>query len=150
MAHLDAEVRACSRAGVADLGGRGDLDRSRTARPASYSNQPDDAKLAFVSICAHYFGNRAFLEEDQLLRGAGKLAGIPGILVHGRHDLGGPLKTAWDLAMAWPGCELVVVEYSGHTGREAFTGAFWRAFDQIAGPRRPLRDGRRCRTRALR
>jgi proline iminopeptidase len=133
MAHPDAEVRA--RTAQEWLTWEDAvISMEPNGTPGSYSNQPDDAKLAFVSICAHYFGNHAFLEEDQLLRGAGKLAGIPGILVHGRHDLGGPLKTAWDLAKAWPGCELVIVEDSGHTGSEAFTRAIWRAVDQIAGP----------------
>jgi len=36
------------------------------------------------------------------------------VLVHGRLDLGSPLHSAWDLARAWPGSELVVVEGAGH------------------------------------
>jgi hypothetical protein len=39
-----------------------------------------------VRICAHFFSNGAWLEEDQLLRNASKLAGIPAVLAHGRHD----------------------------------------------------------------
>ena len=54
-----------------------------------------------------------------LISEAGKLAGIPGILVHGRNDLGGPVITAWELARAWPGAELIVIEDSGHTGSAA-------------------------------
>ena len=40
------------------------------------------------------------------------------MLIHGRHDLSCPLVTAWELARAWPGCELVIVEDAGHTGSE--------------------------------
>ena len=61
-----------------------------------------------MRICAHYFANGAWLEEGTLLRNAGRLAGIPGVLVHGRLDIGGPLDTAWQLARAWPDAELTV------------------------------------------
>ena len=51
-----------------------------------------------------------------LIGEAGKLAGIPGVIVHGRHDLGGPVGVAWELAQLWPDARLVVIEDSGHTG----------------------------------
>lgn len=44
--------------------------------------------MSFARLCAHYFSHAAWLEEDQLLRGVGRLAGIPGVLIHGRLDLG--------------------------------------------------------------
>jgi proline iminopeptidase len=86
--------------------------------PGLYSSRQDAARLALVRICSHYFAHDAFLEDGVLIREAGKLAGIPGILVHGRTDLGGPVITAWELARAWPGAELIVVDDSGHTGSE--------------------------------
>jgi proline iminopeptidase len=85
-------------------------------KPNAYSDQPPDGLLAFVRIAAHYFSHGAWLQEGQLLRDAGRLAGIPGVLLHGRLDLGSPLDTAWALARAWPDAELVVVDDSGHTG----------------------------------
>lgn len=85
-------------------------------KPNAYSDRPDTAKLAFVRICAHYFSHAAWLEEDMLLRNADRLAGIPGLLVHGRLDMGSPIGTAWELAQAWPDARLVVIEDSGHTG----------------------------------
>ncbi len=91
--------------------------------PGAYSNRPDDSKLALVRICSHYFCHDAFLEDGVLIREAGKLAGIPGVLIHGRNDLGGPLVTPWELAAAWPGVELVVLEDSGHTGSSSMTDA---------------------------
>jgi len=51
-----------------------------------------------------------------LLGGAHRLAGIPGVLLHGRRDVSGPALTAWELHRAWPGSELVVVEEEGHGG----------------------------------
>jgi proline iminopeptidase len=72
-------------------------------------------RMAFARVVTHYFRHGAWLEEGRLLRQAHLLAGMPGILIHGRLDLGGPLVTAWELARAWPGSELVVVDGSGHT-----------------------------------
>jgi proline iminopeptidase len=92
------------------------ISTEHNGRPGQYGNRPDDAKLAFVRICAHYYAHGCFLPDGALLRNAGALAGIPGIMVHGRVDLGCPVTTAWELARAWPGAELVVVEDSGHTG----------------------------------
>ncbi len=99
--------------------------------PGLYSKRPDDAKLAFVRICSHYFAHDGFLEDGVLIRDAGKLAGIPGILIHGRTDLGTPVITAWELAQAWPGAELVVVEDSGHTGNATMEQALEAAADQL-------------------
>ncbi|MGX7827050.1 prolyl aminopeptidase [Actinokineospora sp. 24-640] len=98
----------------------------------SYSNRPDVQQVTFVRICAHYFGQGAFLEEGVLLREAGKLAGIPAVLVHGRHDLGGPLRNAWQLAQAWPDAELAVIEDSGHTGGPGMTERVLTAFGDFA------------------
>ncbi|MFG3438878.1 prolyl aminopeptidase [Nonomuraea sp. NPDC047897] len=86
--------------------------------PGAYSDRPDAARLAMVRICSHYFSHAAWLEEGVLLRDAHKLAGIPGVLIHGRFDLGGPLENAWQLARAWPDARLVVVPDSGHTGSD--------------------------------
>ncbi|MCD0484345.1 prolyl aminopeptidase [Streptacidiphilus sp. ASG 303] len=96
-------------------------------RPGAYSDRPDDALTAFVRICAHYFAHDAWLEDGQLLRDAHRLAGIPAVLVHGRLDLGSPLTTAWELAKAWPGAELKVVDDSGHTGSPAMRDAIGEA-----------------------
>ncbi|WUI65767.1 prolyl aminopeptidase [Nocardia sp. NBC_00403] len=84
--------------------------------PGQYSGEPDDAMLAFVRICTHYFSNAVWLDDRQLLRDAHKLAGIPAVLIHGRLDLAGPLQAAWELANAWPDSELHVIDDSGHTG----------------------------------
>ncbi|GAA2681202.1 prolyl aminopeptidase [Nonomuraea recticatena] len=94
------------------------ISQEANGDPNAYSDQPDDAVMAMTRICAHYFSNGAWLEEDALLRDAGRLTGIPGALIHGRLDMGSPLHTAWELTRAWPDAELHVVEDSGHTGSE--------------------------------
>ena len=63
-------------------------------------------RMAFARIVTHYFHHGAWLEPGQLLRDAGRLRGIPGVLVHGRLDIGGPPRTAWELAQVWPDAEL--------------------------------------------
>ncbi|MFD8534261.1 alpha/beta hydrolase [Streptosporangium canum] len=75
----------------------------------------------------------AWLEEGVLLREAHRLAGIPGVLIHGRFDLGSPLENAWQLAQAWPDARLVVVDDSGHTGSPTMAKAVPAALDGFAG-----------------
>jgi proline iminopeptidase len=92
---------------------------------ALHKNQPPSPRyesagfrLAFARIVTHYFRHYAWLEDGVLLREAHRLAGIPGALIQGRLDLGCPLITAWRLAQAWPGSELVTVDDAGHDGRD--------------------------------
>ncbi|MGI5222363.1 prolyl aminopeptidase [Nocardia sp. CA-290969] len=98
-----------------------------TGAPGQYSAQPDAALLAFVRICTHYFAHTAWLEDGQLLRDAHRLAGIPGVLIHGRLDLSAPLRTAWELARAWPDADLRIIGDSGHTGSPAMKEAVLEA-----------------------
>lgn len=79
-------------------------------------------RMTFARIVTHYFFHHAWLEPNQLLRDAPRLIGKPGALIHGRHDLGGPLDAAWQLTKAWPDAELTVVE-TGHTGGSDMTEA---------------------------
>jgi proline iminopeptidase len=62
----------------------------------------------------HYWAHAAWLDEDVLVREAGRLAGIPGVLIHGQLDISGPPDIAWRMAQAWPGAELHLVEQEGH------------------------------------
>lgn len=101
--------------------------------PGAYSARPPDAALAFVRICSRYFSHGAWLAEGELLANAGRLAGIPGVLLHGRLDLGSPVGTAWELAQAWPGAELVVVDDSGHTGSATMRALALNAVARLAG-----------------
>jgi proline iminopeptidase len=84
--------------------------------PGMYSDGEANEHIAFVRICAHFFSNNAWLDEGQLLRDAHKLAGIPGVLVHGRHDLSCPVQAVWELTKAWPDARLHIIEDCGHAG----------------------------------
>ncbi len=101
-------------------------------KPGAYSERTGRARNAFVRICSHYFSNAAWLDEGQLIRDAGRLAGIPGALIHGRFDLGGPLVTPWELAQAWPGARLTIIEDSGHTGSSTMSDAVAAALEAFA------------------
>lgn len=67
--------------------------------------------------------NAAFLEEDQLLRDASRLDGIPGVLIHGRYDVSSPLETAWRLSQNWSTSELKVLDDAGHGGGDSLLAA---------------------------
>ena len=79
----------------------------------------DAWQMAFARIVTHYFHHNAWLEEEILLRNAHKVAAIPGVMVQGRIDFGGPLVTAWELSKAWPAAELVIVPGAGHSFGDA-------------------------------
>ena len=91
------------------------------ADPGFVSGHEDAAfALAFARIENHYFVNRGFFEvDDQLLRDAPRIAGIPGVIVHGRYDVVCPAQNAWDLHRAWPRAELMMSPTSGHSAFEA-------------------------------
>lgn len=75
-------------------------------------------QIAFARIVTHYFSNGAWLAEGQLLRDAGALGGIPGVMVQGRFDVNAPLVTGWELARVWPDSALIVVPNAGHSGAD--------------------------------
>ena len=85
-----------------------------------------------MRICTHYFAHAAWLEEGALLRDAGRLAGIPGVLIHGRLDLSAPVDTAWELARAWPDAELIVLDDSGHQASDSKRERMLSALDRFA------------------
>ncbi len=95
------------------------------------SHDQAEFALAFARIECHYFVNGGFFEvEDQLLRDAARLRGIPGTIVHGRYDVVCPLANAWELKRAWPEAELRIIADAGHSAFEpGHTDALVRATD---------------------
>ena len=94
----------------------------------------DDHAVATARIENHYFRHDCWLELGQLLRDAGRLAGIPGIIVQGRHDCCTPPSAAWALKKAWPQVELQIVPDGGHLFSEpGITDELVRASDRFAG-----------------
>ncbi|MER5307094.1 prolyl aminopeptidase [Streptomyces sp. NPDC002773] len=129
MNHPDPAVR---RKAAADWCAWEDAVLSLEGMGTPYTDRVDDTRLGFVRICSHYFAHGAWLEEGALIRDAHRLAGIPGVLVHGRADLAGPLGTAWELAKTWPDAELRIVEGAGHLGGEQTRRHLLDAIDGFA------------------
>src|SRR5689334_12022658 len=68
---------------------RGAIRRSNRFAEPGYA-------YAFARIVTHYWRHGSWLEEGQVLREAGRLAGIPGVLVQGSLDFGNLLGTPWE------------------------------------------------------
>lgn len=90
-----------------------------------------DFRLLFARLVTHYWRHAAFLDEDQLLRGAPSLNGIPGVLIHGRYDVSSPLETAWQLAQRWTTSDLQVLHDAGHGNNDSFPRAVVRALCEL-------------------
>jgi proline iminopeptidase len=78
----------------------------------------DRTALARARIGAHYFLNRYFLADGELLVNAHRLRGIPGIIVQGRDDAVTPSVSAYDLHAAWPESRLEIVDDAGHSSTD--------------------------------
>ena len=78
----------------------------------------DEFAVAIARIENHYMANKGWLKEGQLLREAGRLRDIPGVIVQGRYDCCTPPSAAWDLHKAWPQAELHIVPDAGHLFNE--------------------------------
>ena len=90
--------------------------------------------VAIARIENHYMIHKGWLEETQLLDGAGKLKGIPGVIVQGRHDCCTPPRAAWALKQAWPEVDLQIVPDGGHLFNEpGILDGLVRATDKFAG-----------------
>jgi proline iminopeptidase len=77
-----------------------------------------DAAVAFARIENHFFVNRGWFAEGQLIAGVDAIRHIPAVIVQGRYDVCTPMMTAWDLHRAWPEAEFVIVEDAGHAASE--------------------------------
>ena len=92
-----------------------------------------EVAVAVARIENHYMANNGWFEEGQLLKGAEKLSGIPGVIVQGRHDTCTPPAAAWALKKAWPEVELNIVPDGGHLFNEpGILDGLVRATDRFA------------------
>jgi proline iminopeptidase len=72
--------------------------------------------MNFATLVIHYFANAAFLEGQEILKNLGRIVHLPSVLIHGRLDVSGPLRRAWQLHQRWSESRLIVVETEGHGG----------------------------------
>lgn len=95
--------------------------RTITLLPDEHLDQQhgeDRYALAFARIENHYFVHDGFFEDEQLIRNAARLHGIPAVIVQGRYDVATPVRTAWELHRAWPQAEFHLVADAGHAYNE--------------------------------
>jgi len=91
-------------------------------------------QMVFARLVTHYWGHGCFLADNEVLANMARIAHIPATLIHGLHDVSGPLDTAWELHKAWPASRLVVIDDAGHFGGsmgEQFTAAIDTMADQL-------------------
>jgi proline iminopeptidase len=110
--------------------------RCATLRPnpdaIAHFMQPTTA-LALARIECHFFVNKVFLEPDQLMRDVARLAGIPGVIIHGRWDVICMAEGAWTLHQAWPESTLRFIDDAGHLASEpGISAALVEAADEFA------------------
>ena len=74
---------------------------------------------AVARLEAHYFRNVRLEPHDRLLREVDRIRHLPTFIVHGRYDIICPVKSAVDLAGAWPEATLRIVPDAGHSSHEA-------------------------------
>ena len=105
--------------------------------------QLTEADVEFARLVTHYWSHDGFVADwavrwgaepgSGLLGGMHRLAGIPGVLIHGRRDVSGPVRTPFLVHRAWPGSTLQVVEGEGHGGPQ-MVRLWCEAMDQLTGP----------------
>ncbi len=78
----------------------------------------DTMALGLARLESHYFVNRCFLEDGQLLRDLPRIRHLPAAIVQGRYDVICPLATAQELADAWPEADFQIVPDAGHSALE--------------------------------
>lgn len=74
--------------------------------------------LSIARIESHYFINKAFLLDNQILNNLNKIKHIPAIIIQGRYDIICPMESAWELHQSWPGSALEIIDDAGHAASE--------------------------------
>ena len=65
-------------------------------------------------VFCHYQCNSYFIEDDQIIKDAVKLEGIPVSIIHGRYDIVCAVNSAFRLHKAIPHSTLRITDYDGH------------------------------------
>ncbi|RRD61300.1 prolyl aminopeptidase [Leucobacter sp. OH1287] len=95
--------------------------------------EDDFWSVAFARIENHFFFNKGWMEDGQLIRDAVKLKNIPTVIVQGRYDACTPPQTAWDLYRQMPHAKFVMVPDAGHASIEpGIRTALMNATDEFA------------------
>ena len=78
----------------------------------------DRLALGLARIEAHYFTCHLVSPERDLIAQIGAIRHLPAIIVQGRYDMVCPIRSADELARAWPEAQFVIVRDAGHSAME--------------------------------
>ncbi|MGK5673916.1 prolyl aminopeptidase [Micromonospora sp. URMC 106] len=92
-------------------------------------------RMVFARLVTHYWRHACFLTDGELLRGAGRLTGIPGVLLHGNLDISSPPDVPWLLARSWPDARLELLDRAGHGSGHGMAERVVAALDGFADRR---------------
>ncbi len=95
-----------------------DIVRLTPEKQPPETETSDGAAMAMAAIENHYFINKCFLKDAQILRDIPRIKEIPGVIIQGRYDVITPARTAFDLHRAWPEADFALVDGAGHAYNE--------------------------------
>jgi proline iminopeptidase len=78
----------------------------------------DRLALGLARIEAHYFRHHLIPSDRDLVAQIGRIRRIPAVIVQGRYDMVCPIRSADELATAWPEAEYIIVRDAGHSAME--------------------------------
>jgi proline iminopeptidase len=78
----------------------------------------DRLALGLARIEAHFFSHYLFSSADDLVTRIARIRHLPGIIVQGRYDMVCSIRSADELARAWPEAEYIIVPDAGHSAME--------------------------------
>jgi proline iminopeptidase len=78
----------------------------------------DRLALGLARIEAHFFTEHLYPPERDLIPGVERIRHLPGAIVQGRYDMVCPIRSADELARAWPEAEYIIVRDAGHSAME--------------------------------
>jgi len=89
----------------------------------SYMTQRPDTstpkeELDIAILENHYFVNKCWLKEGQLLQNLYKIKHIPITIVHGRYDMVCPINQAYAIKKELPHTKLVIIPNEGHSSTQ--------------------------------
>jgi proline iminopeptidase len=78
----------------------------------------DRLALGLARIEAHFFTHHLLSGSDDLIARVDRIRRLPATIVQGRYDMVCPIRSADELARAWPEAEYVIVPDAGHSAME--------------------------------
>ena len=95
-------------------------------------NAFDECSISLAKIESHYFINKCFIEENQILKNINTIKDIPCWIVHGQYDVVCPIRQAYDLHMLYPKSNLIIARDAGHSVLEkSISEELVKIFDDI-------------------